>query len=111
VEYLEHAPGRWRRWSPLTFTDEQLPPRSDPVAPAQRSAAAQRKATRHQLADGRPAHSFRTLLDHLGTLARDEVVFADPDPDGATIHKLTSPTPTQRRTFELIGAPIPLALT
>jgi hypothetical protein len=101
--HLRHA------LAPLCFTDEQPPPRPDPVAPAQRSVAAQRKASRHRLDDGSPAHSFRTLLDHLGTLARDEVVFTDPA--GATIHKLTSPTPTQRRAFELVGAPIPLALT
>jgi len=95
--------------APLCFADEQPPQRPDPVAPAQRSAAAQRKATRRRLPDGSPAHSFRTLLDHLGTLARDQIEFADPA--GASIHKLTSPTPTQRRAFELVGAPIPLALT
>jgi hypothetical protein len=27
------------------------------------------------------------------------------------IEKITNPTPTQRRAFELIGAPIPLTLT
>jgi hypothetical protein len=98
-----------RALAPLCFTDEQPPPRTDPVAAAQRSPAAHRKATRRQLADGSPAHSFRTLLDHLGTLTRDQIVFADPA--SATIHKLTSPTPTQRRAFELVGAPLPLALT
>jgi Transposase DDE domain len=95
--------------APLCFADEQPPPRPDPVAPAQRSPAAKRKATRRRLPDSSPAHSFRTLLSHLGTLTRDQVVFADPA--GATIHKLTSPTPTQRRAFELVGVPIPLALT
>jgi hypothetical protein len=98
-----------RALAPLCFTDEQPPERPDPVAPAQRSAAAHRKATRHRLDDGTPAHSFRTLLAHLGTLTRDQVVFTDPA--GATIHKLTSPTPTQRRAFELVGTPIPLTLT
>jgi hypothetical protein len=98
-----------RALAPLTFTDEQPRERPDPVAPAQRSADAAAKASRRQLADDTPAHSFRTLLDHLGTLVRDEVEFTDPT--GATIHKLTSPTPTQRQAFELVGAPIPLALT
>src|SRR6266545_1089739 len=74
-----------------------------------RAADAAAKASRRRLADDTPAHSFRTLLDHLGTLVRDEVEFTDPT--GATIHKLTSPTPTQRQAFELVGAPIPLALT
>jgi hypothetical protein len=98
-----------RTLAPLCFTDTQPPPRTDPVAPAQRSAAATAKASRRRLPDGSPAHSFRTLLDHLGTLTRDELEFIDPA--GARIHKLTSPTPTQRRAFELVGAPIPLALT
>jgi hypothetical protein len=98
-----------RTLAPLCFTDEQPPPRPDPVAPAQRSADATAKASHRRLPDGSPAHSFRSLLDHLGTLTRDEIEFADPL--GARIHKLTSPTPTQRRAFELVGAPIPLALT
>jgi Transposase DDE domain len=98
-----------RALAPLCFTDPQPPERPDPVAPAQRSAAAHRKATRQRLDDGTPAHSFRTLLAHLGTLTRDQVVFTDPA--GATIHKLTSPTPTQRRAFELVGTPVPLTLT
>jgi Transposase DDE domain len=98
-----------RALASMCFTDEQPPQRTDPVAPAQRSAAATAKASRRRLPDGSPAHSFRTLLDHLGTLTRDQIEFADPA--GTTIHKLTSPTPTQRRAFELVGAPIPLALT
>jgi hypothetical protein len=97
-----------RTLAPLCFTDEQPPPRTDPVAPAQRSADATAKASHHRLPDGSPAHSFRTLLDHLGTLTRDEIEFVDPT--GARIHKLTSPTPTQRRAFELLDAPIPLTL-
>jgi hypothetical protein len=98
-----------RALAPLCFTDQAPPTRTDPVAPAQRSTAATAKAARRRLPDGSPAHSFRTLLDHLGTLTRDQIEFADPA--GARIHKLTSPTPTQRRAFELLGAPIPLALT
>ena len=95
--------------APLCFTDQAPPKRTDPVAAAQRSADATAKASHRRLPDGSPAHSFRTLLDHLGTLARDQIEFADPA--GATIHKLTSPTPTQRRAFDLVGAPLPLTLT
>jgi hypothetical protein len=98
-----------RALAPLCFTDPQPPQRPDPVAPATRSPAAQAKASRRRLDDGSPAHSFRTLLAHLGTLTRDQITFADPA--GATIHKLANPTPTQRRAFDLLGAPIPLALT
>src|SRR6478752_269324 len=54
--HLRHA------WAPLTFTDEHPPSRDNPVAPAQRSAAAQAKASRHQTPDGTPLRSFRAYL-------------------------------------------------
>jgi hypothetical protein len=59
--------------------------------------------------DSIAAPRFHTLLAHLATLARDDIVFADPA--GVHIQKLTSPTPTQRRAFQLIQALIPLTLT
>ncbi|MCE2392483.1 MAG: transposase, partial [Proteobacteria bacterium] len=43
----------------------------DPVAPAKRSAAAERKARTGTLDDGTPAHSFRTLLEELSTIVRN----------------------------------------
>jgi len=98
-----------RALAPLCFTDEQPPTPTDPVAPATRSAAAKAKASRHRLPDGTPAHSFRTLLDHLGTLARNTIDLAVPT--GATVQQLTQPTPTQRRAFDLIGVSLPLTLT
>jgi Transposase DDE domain len=98
-----------KAWAPLTFTDEAPSQRTDPVAPAERSPVAARKASTHQTTHGVPAHSFHTLLTHLATLTRDTIVFTDPAQ--ATIQKLASPTPTQRGAFELVGAPIPLALT
>jgi hypothetical protein len=85
------------------------PQRTDPVAPAQRSADAAAKASRCQLADGTPTHSFRRLLDHLGTLTRNQVQFAQ-QPHAVTTKLLVTPTPTQWRAFELVGAPIPLML-
>jgi hypothetical protein len=99
-----------RALAPLCFTDEQPLPRPDPVAPAQRSVDAAAKASRHRLADGTPTHSFRSLLDHLGTLTRNQVRFAG-QPHPVSTELLATPTPTQRRAFELLGAPIPLALT
>lgn len=101
-----------RAWAPLTFTDEAPPQRTDPVAPAERSQTALAKASRRELADGTPAHSFHTLLQHLATLTRDDLTFTDPT-DGARtqIQKLASPTLTQRRAFELIQAVIPPTLT
>jgi Transposase DDE domain len=95
--------------APLCFTDQAPPKRTDPVAPAQRSAAATAKASRRHLGDGTPTHRFRSLLDHLATLTRNQVHFA-PQPRPVTTELLATPTPTQRRAFELVGAPIPLTL-
>lgn len=97
-----------RAWAPLCFTDEHPPHRPDPVAPAQRSPAAQAKASRQRTTTGQPAHSLATLLDHLATLTRDTIVFAH---SGVTIDKLALPTPTQRQAFQLIDAPVPHTLT
>jgi len=94
-------------WAPLTFTDENPPPRDNPVAPAQRSAAAKAKASRQQTPNGTPLRSFRGLLEHLATLTRNDVTFAHTT---TPIPMLAAPSPEQRRAFELIGATIPLTI-
>ena len=97
-----------KAWAPLTFTDQTPPTRDNPVAPAQRSAAAQAKASTKHDAAGNPVRSLRDLLDHLATLTRDRIRYHDTDIE---IDKLTDPTPTQRRAFELIDSPIPLTIS
>jgi hypothetical protein len=92
-----------RAWAPLTYTDETPPQRTDPVAPAQRSEHADRKASRHRDAADQPLYTFRGLLTHLATLTRNHIQL----PTGHHFDQLTTPTPVQRRAFELIGAPIP----
>jgi hypothetical protein len=93
-------------WAPLTFTDEHPPARDNPVAPAQRSPAAQAKASRKADAHHQPVRGFRDLLDHLATLTRDTITIS-----GRTADKLTTPTPLQRRAFDLLNTPIPITLT
>jgi hypothetical protein len=96
-----------KAWAPLTFTDENPPSRDNPVKPAQRSAAAQAKASRQQTPEGSALRSFRGLLSHLATLTRNDVTFTHtPTP----IPMLAAPSPDQRRAFELIGATIPLTI-
>ena len=96
-----------RAWAPLTFTDENPPAPTDPVAPASRSAAAQAKASRQRDQAGRPYRSFRGLLAHLATLTRNQVRFAGAT---TTVPMLAEPTSCQREAFDLIGMPIPLTL-
>jgi hypothetical protein len=94
-------------WAPLTYTDEEPPAPADPVAPAQRSASAETKARRQHDEHGRPYLSYQGLLDHLATLARNELRFAGTP---ATVPVLTDPTSRQKEAFDLIGAAIPLTL-
>jgi hypothetical protein len=97
-----------RAWAPLTFTDENPPAGSDPVAPAHRSARAQAKASYQHDQAGRPYRSFRGLLAHLATLTRNQVRFASAT---TTVPMLAEPTSEQRAAFQLIDTPIPLTLT
>jgi hypothetical protein len=96
-----------KAWAPITFTDENPPARDNPVAPAQRSPAAQAKASTKHDAAGIPVRSFQDLLDHLATLTRDRIRYHNTNIE---IDKLTEATPTQRRAFDLIDAPIPLTI-
>jgi hypothetical protein len=77
--------------------------RTSPVAKAQVSKAAYRKAStqRIELGSGeiQPVHSFRTLLDDLATLTRNTVGFGEQKT--LTIH--ATPTPVQRRALSLLG--------
>jgi hypothetical protein len=85
-------------WAPLLFKDESPPLRTDPVAKAERSAAAQLKAQSKRTADGEPCHSFRTLLAELAMQTRNTIRLADAD---ATFERLAEPTPLQARALAL----------
>jgi len=94
-------------WAPLTYTDEEPPEPAGPVAPAARSASAEAKARRQHDENGRPYLSYQGLLDHLATLARNELRFHGTP---ATVPVLTDPTSRQQEAFDLIGTAIPLTL-
>jgi hypothetical protein len=94
-----------KAWAPLTYADEHPPQHANPVTPARRSAAASAKAARKTGPGRQPIRSFRDIIDHLATLTRNDLRYGQ-----VTIPALAEPTPTQRRAFNLIGAPIPLTL-
>ena len=77
----------------------------DPVAPADRSEAAKRKAATKLLEDGTPAHSFRTLIEDLETVARNtcRVRAAPAKGAAATFDMTTRATPEQERALKLVG--------
>jgi hypothetical protein len=90
-----------RAWAPLLYRDEDRPIPDDPVAPAQRSVAAERKASTQRLDDGTPVHSLRTLLADLATLARNRM--APSGVEAAVFEVETTPTPLQARALNLLG--------
>jgi hypothetical protein len=67
--------------APMLFEDHDKQSaargRPSPVASATVSASAKAKAASRKTADGRPVHSFRTLLQDLGALTRNTVRFGD----------------------------------
>ena len=96
-----------KAWAPLTFTDEHPPQRDNPIALAQRSSDADLKASRKHDPNGNPLRSFRGLLDHLGTLSRNQIRYHHTNTE---IPMLADATPDQRRAFHLLDTPIPLTI-
>jgi DDE family transposase len=88
-----------QRLTPLLFTDETPLAPVDPVAPAQRSPAANTKAGSARTPDGHPAHSLTDLLADLGTLCRNTLRIGHAE---HTFTRLTTPTQLQARALELL---------
>jgi hypothetical protein len=88
-----------QRLAPLLFTDDSPLAPADPVAPAQRSQTAKKKAASKSTADGLPVSSFRDLLDALGTLCRNRIRLRGTD---VNFDQLTEQTTLQRRALDLL---------
>jgi transposase len=94
-----------QRLASILFDDDDKPQaqatRRSIVAPAQRSAAAKRKAFTKQTADGLPVHSFQTLLGDLATIVKNRIQPADKSIPAFDM--LTQPTALQQRAFDLLN--------
>jgi hypothetical protein len=92
-----------RALAPMLFDDHDRAAgealRSSPVAKAQPSPAAKRKAKTKRTDDGLPVHSFRTMLADLATLTRNTARLAS----AHTMTLLATPTQIQQRAFDLLG--------
>jgi hypothetical protein len=90
---------------PLLFEDEDKDLaeslRSSIVAPAERSPSARSKDLTKLNETGLPVHSFRSLLQDLGTLAKNRVRLVGSEP--CEFYMLTRPTELQARALELLG--------
>ncbi len=94
-----------QKLAPLLFDDHDKAGadtrRSSIVAPARRSAAAEKKAHTKRTETGLTVHSFQSLLADLATLTLNRI---QPNHDSLpAFDKLTRPTPTQKRVFQLLG--------
>ena len=92
-----------RELAPVLFDDHDRAATAaqcaSPVAPAEVSPAAQRKAATKLTETGEPVTSFRSLLRHLACLTRNTVRLAR---DHTTI-LFSAPTPLQQRAFDLLA--------
>jgi hypothetical protein len=90
--------------APMLFKDDDpaaaRAARPSPVAPARRSPSALAKDATKVTAGGQPVHSLATLLEDLATITANRVQPAGGLPAFTVI---TTPTPLQRRAFELLG--------
>ena len=96
--HLRHA------WTELLFDDPYPAATIDPVAKANRSTAAERKAQTKRTPDNQPCHSLESLLDELATRARNTIKPAGTD---ATLDQHTEPTQLQARALALINEHTP----
>jgi len=100
---------RWHMleaFRPMLFCDEDLDAKRtrDPVAPAQRSAAADHKAASKLTSDGARVHSFRTLLEDLSTIVRSTCRRPCADDAESSFDVDTRPSKTQQRALDLIAS-------
>ena len=92
-------------WRELMFADcdQKAKALRDPVAPAQRSEAAMKKACSLMPGDGTPMHSWHSLMAELCTIVRNTCRAPNAGDDAPTFQITTTPTPKQKRALELIG--------
>ena len=90
--------------APMLFKDDDPAAargaRPSPVAPAGRSPSALAKDATKHTADGEPVHSLRSLLADLATICANRI---QPAAGLPAFTLITTPTPVQRRAFELLG--------
>lgn len=95
------------RLAPLLFEDAHpeagQATRTSVVAPAQRSAQAEKKARRKTTDDGLPVHSFHTILRDLQTIARSTIRM-----QSASFEIITTPTSFQQHALTLLGVSLHL---
>ena len=98
-----------RALAPLLFDDDDKAAgealRTSVVAPAQVSPNAKAKARTHRTEDGKPVHSFQSLLRDLRTVVTNRIQLKTAS---AVFDRITLPTALQRRALDLLGVSLTL---
>ncbi len=88
--------------APLLFEDEEIDDSSVDVIKASRSESAQSKERKKRNQENLPVHSFRTLLEDLGTICLNTVECTIRE-GSYRFSKITRPTQLQQKALDLLG--------
>jgi hypothetical protein len=99
----EHVAWHLREaWRPMLFAkDQAAKSQRDPVAPASRSKAAERKAQKRLAENGQPIHSFQTLMQELTGIERSTCRAPGSTDLDATFQVATTANTVQQRALDL----------
>jgi hypothetical protein len=87
------------RLAPMLYSDDTPLAPTDPVAPARRSPAANKKASSHRTPDGLPAYDLADLIAELGTVCRNHLHIGQ---RAHTFPRLTTPNTAQAKALALL---------
>jgi hypothetical protein len=88
--------------APLLFEDEEIDDSSVDVIKASRSESVQSKERKKRNQENFPVHSFRTLLEDLGTICLNTVECTIRE-GSYRFSKITRPTQLQQKALDLLG--------
>jgi len=88
--------------APLLFEDEEMENKYQEIVRASRSDSAQSKDRKKRNEEDFPVHSFRTLLEDLGTICLNKVE-CNFEKGKASFETITRPTRLQQKALDLVG--------
>jgi hypothetical protein len=88
------------RLAPVLYTDDTPLAPTDPVAPAKRSPAANKKTQTHHTPDGLPAYDLPDLIAELGTVCRNHLHLTNHQ---HTFPRLTTTNTIQTKALDLLN--------
>ena len=91
-----------QKLAPLLFEDEEIDDKYEDVIKARRSDSAIAKDRKKRNEENLPVHSFRTLLEDLGTICLNTVE-CTLDSGKYVFDKITRPTELQQKALNLLG--------